>query len=56
MSPCLEGHAHKLTHGRLGHRYFGALIDGLHYTEDTKDKFAGNFLKTIYRNIHATCN
>ena len=35
VSPCLEGHVHKLTHGILGHRYFGALIDGLHYTEDT---------------------
>ena len=33
-------HIHKLRHGRRGHRYANNMSDGLHFTDDTKDKFA----------------
>ena len=46
-------HIHKLRHGRRGHRYTNTMSDGLHFTDETKDKFAkyltrrGNMLTCI---------
>ena len=47
---------HKTRHGRLGNRYSSTLIDGIHYTKQTKDRVARNIANTFYGNIHATCN
>ena len=49
-------HIHKLRHGRRGHRYENTLSDGLHFTDETKDKFAGYLAATFYMNIRTTCN
>ena len=49
-------HVHKLRHGRRGHRYSNTMADGLHFTDDTKDKFARYIAETFYANIHITCN
>ena len=48
-------HVHKLRHGRRGHRYTNTLSDGLHFSNETKDKFTKYLCATFYPNIHITC-
>ena len=49
-------HVHKLHHGRRGHRYTSTMSDGLHFTDEAKDKFAKYLTATFYHNINRTCN
>ena len=56
LTPWIACHVHKTRHGRLGHRYNGTMVDGIHYNDATKDKFTRAIIKSIYPNIHAICN
>ena len=51
MTPGLEGHVHKIRHGKKSNRYAQTTTDGLHYNSLTKEKLSRHIVKTIRTNL-----